>query len=560
MTSAEEFRSELGLTSTVANWLLRTGHVDVAATRAFLDPKLGELTLPDQMVDRDVAARRIARAIRRGDRIVVFGDYDCDGITSTAIMTEVLRELSSTMNTSARVSPLLASRFDGGYGVSAPATDRILRQEPNLVITCDCGSSDHASLKRIRDAGVDVIVIDHHLVPDDPLPALAFLNPHRPECGFAYKGLASCGLALSIAAALRKELGVRLDVRKWLDLVAIGTIADVAPMDGDNRILVRAGLLALRTSGRPGVKALLTLAKVKPEAPLTSRDVGFRLAPHINAPGRMGAPDIALQLLLATTEEAANAVAQSLAEISVERRAQQEQMAADAIEEIEREGYAQDPAIVVGRAGWNPGVVGIVAGRLSDRYGCPVAVVGWTGDDTLAGRGSVRGPAGSRLHDALSAVSDVLERFGGHQAAAGLEVQRSRLAELRRRFAEAVQSLPASGAVDDHGVLVVEPGDDPAAVLADLDRVEPCGPTNQRPLQQIEGRVLEAREVSGGHLKLSVELGTARPLSCFAVSQGALAKKLRAGVRVVGDLRHNTFGGVTKAEMFVERLEALPLR
>src|SRR5690606_4912672 len=157
------------------------------------------------------------------------------------------------------------SRFDGGYGVSANAVQRILASGARLLVTCDCGSSDHVGLAQVERAGVDVVVIDHHLVPDEPLPALGFLNPHRRECGFAYKGLTSCGLALSIVAALRKELGVQLDVRYWLDLVAIGTVADVAPLDGDNRSLVRAGLEAIRKAERPGMRALLELAKISGE-------------------------------------------------------------------------------------------------------------------------------------------------------------------------------------------------------------------------------------------------------------------------------------------------------
>ncbi len=211
------------------------------------------------MVDRAALTQRMARAVRDAERIWVFGDYDCDGITSAAIFTELLRELG------AEVVPRLASRFEGGYGVSDPAVDRILETRPAVLVTCDCGSSDHASLQRVTDAGVDVLVIDHHLVPDEPLPALAFINPHRPECGFAFKGLASCGLVLSLVAALRTELGAKLDVRKSLDLVAIGTIADVAPLDGDNRPLVRAGLAALRAAKRPGVAALLEYAKIDRE-------------------------------------------------------------------------------------------------------------------------------------------------------------------------------------------------------------------------------------------------------------------------------------------------------
>src|SRR6185437_13889976 len=212
--------------------------------------------------DRDASAERIARAVRAGERICVFGDYDCDGITATAITTSFLRALGGD------VTPLLATRLEGAYGLSAPALERVLAARPTLLVTCDCGSSDHERLAVARARGIDTVVIDHHLVPAEPLPAFAFLNPHRPECGFPYKGMASCGLALSLGAAVRKTLGASLDLRPFLDLVAIGTIADVAPLDGDNRALVRAGLAVMGGIAgpggrvqRPGLRALAENAR-----------------------------------------------------------------------------------------------------------------------------------------------------------------------------------------------------------------------------------------------------------------------------------------------------------
>src|SRR5580658_1726658 len=236
---ARELARQLGLSLTAASVLLARGLRAPAESVRFLDPRLAHLTAPDTMRDRDAAIERIARAVRAKERICVFGDYDADGITAAALLTDVLRTLG------AEIAPLLADRFDGGYGLSDRALDRILDVRPSLLITCDCGSTDHERLERARLAGIDVIVIDHHRVPDAPLPAVAFLNPHRPGCPFVYKGLASVGLALSVGAGVRAALGVALDMRRWLDFVAIGTIGDVAPLDGDNRPLVRAGLAVL---------------------------------------------------------------------------------------------------------------------------------------------------------------------------------------------------------------------------------------------------------------------------------------------------------------------------
>lgn len=546
-SSAELLSRRLGLSQTVAAWLARAGHTDVSATERYLNPRLADLTRPDTMADRDVVADRLARAIRQRELVAVFGDYDCDGITSCAIMTEVLGALGG------RAVPLVASRFDGGYGVSAAAVERVLATGASVLVTCDCGSSDHQSLRALTARGLDVVVIDHHLVPDEPLPAIAFLNPHRNDCGFAYKGLASCGLALSVAAALRKALGVELDVRYWLDLVAVGTVADVAPLDGDNRALVRAGLDAIQRARRPGMQALLEIAKVSRDGPLTGRDVAFRLAPHINAPGRLGSPDIALELLLAKDLERARALAATLEQISERRRALSEEIFADACAEIEREGYQQEAAIVLGRSGWNPGIVGIVAGRLVDRFRRPVIVVGF---DAGSGRGSVRGPSGVRLYDALAAASDVLVRFGGHQQAAGLEVLEGRLEALRARFIDAVACQADAPPPEAAGseLLPLAVADDPRAVLVDLGRLEPCGFRNPRPRIVVEGQVASVREVRNGHLKLELMLDSRRRLDCFAPRRGELAATLDGRVRVVGDLRCNSFRGVQAAELLVDEV------
>jgi single-stranded-DNA-specific exonuclease len=544
---AELLRRRLGLSLTVATWLVRSGRDEPSATERFLNPRLADLTRPDAMADRAVVAERLARAVRQGELVAIFGDYDCDGITSCAIMTEVLRALGG------RAIPLIASRFDGGYGVSGAAAERILGTRASVLVTCDCGSSDHVALRALKARGLDVIVIDHHLVPDEPLPAIGFLNPHRHDCGFAYKGLASCGLALSIAAALRKALGVELDVRYWLDLVAVGTVADVAPLDGDNRALVRAGLEAILKARRPGMQALLEVAKINREGPLTGRDVAFRIAPHINAPGRLGSADIALDLLLARDLAEARSLAATLEQISDRRRTLSEEMFVDACGEIERGGFANDAAIVVGRSGWNPGIVGIVAGRLVDRYQRPVIVVGM---EEGSGRGSVRGPIGARLHDALSEASDVLVRFGGHQQAAGLEVLAERLGSLRARFVDAVARQVSSPRAESPGgeLMPLDAGDDPLAVLADLGRLEPCGFRNPRPRIVVEGRVASAREVKNGHLKLELLLDNRRRLDCFAPRRGELASSLAGRVRVVGDLRHNGFSGVAAAEVLVDEV------
>lgn len=541
--AAVELARTLKVSETLAHWLVAQKHADPDAARRFLAPRLSELSSPASMLDRAVAAERLARAVKSGERLVVFGDYDCDGITATAVLTELLRALGGD------VTPLVARRFEGGYGVSATAVQRILATGARLLVTCDCGSSDHASLRVLSEHGVEVIVIDHHLVPEEALPALAFLNPHRPGCGFAFKGLASCGLALSVGAAVRAELGRTVDLKSVLDLVAIGTIADVAPLVGDNRALVRSGLALLAEARRPGLRALFELAGIERNVPLSAEDVAYRIAPRLNAPGRLGSPDLTLELLLERNETRAGALAGEVEQANIARKSAQDTILAEALAEVEEHGYAGRPAIVLGREGWGQGLVGIVAGRLADRFARPVIVVGFEGGH---GRGSVRGPAGSRLHDALAAVSLVLERFGGHQAAAGLEMTIDRLPELRAAFERAVEAQgPPAAPVDDGPFVALRPGDSTARVLADFALLEPCGEGNPCPALECVATVLRAREVTGGHLKLELELEGGERLGAFGPGLGARAGALSGRVVVRGRLRRDRYRGGGAAELLV---------
>jgi single-stranded-DNA-specific exonuclease len=542
---ALELARALSVSTTLATWLVARGFRELDATRRFLSPRLAELSPPHAMLDRDAAAERLARAVRARERIAVFGDYDCDGITATAVLTELLRALD------ADVVPLVAER-SGGYGVSPAAVARLLATKATLVVTCDCGSSDHASLAELARAGIDSVVIDHHLVPDEPLPAVAFLNPQRPGCAFPFKWLASCGLALSVGAAVRAKLGRTIDLTAVLDLVAIGSIADVVPLVGDNRALVRAGLARLADAKRPGLRALFELAKLERGLPLAADDVAFRIAPRLNAPGRLGSAATTLELLLEKNAERADAIAGDVEQKNAERRVLQDQMIAEALAEVERECWRDAPAIVIGREGWLPGIVGIVAGRLADELARPVVVVGFEGG---VGRGSVRGPRGVRLYDALKAVSPVLVRFGGHQAAAGLEVKAERLAELREGFVAAVSAASSDGAAERAPGVRLLPGDSLARVLGDFALLEPCGEGNPCPELELEATLLRAREVRGGHLKLELELPSRERVSAFGAGMGQRVLEAGSTVTLAGRLVRDRFRGGDAAEIRIARLD-----
>lgn len=545
-SAADGLARDLGLTRTFADVLTRRGLTEAARVERFLDPKLAELTSPDGMLDRALAAERLARAVRARERVCVFGDYDCDGITATAILTDGLRALGG------EVSPQLATRAEGAYGLSWPAFERVRATGATLLVTCDCGSSDHERIEAANRAGIDVVVIDHHLVPKEALPALAFLNPHRPECAFPFKGLASCGLAMSVIAAVRKLLGSNLDVRRYLDLVAIGTIADVAPLVGDNRALVRAGMRVLRDAPRPGIAAL-ALSAERTFSYREAEDISFQLAPRLNAPGRIGNPDDSLALLLETDGERARSLAATIEQAQRERRSVQDVMLGEALAEIEASAWGDAPGIVVARQGWHPGVVGIAAGRIASTYERPTIVIGLEGEH---GRGSVRGPSGFPLYDALCQCRDVLVGFGGHQAAAGVHVRADRIEALRGAFADACEALGAAryGGQGASADARLDPRDAPERVADELARLEPCGEGNRAPLILLRGaRVTDVRTPKG-HLSLGLSF-EGRTMRAFGFSLAPLADVLTGQtIDLVGRLRRDTFRGGDAVDVRIERI------
>jgi single-stranded-DNA-specific exonuclease len=540
--AASELGRACGIGPALGQVLLHRGLGDPDAAQRFLDPRLSSLTPPEAMADRGAAVDRLARAVRRRERVAVFGDYDVDGTTATAVLTEVIEALGG------EAVPLLANRFDGGYGLSRPALERCLATGARLLVTCDCGSSDHERIAEANRRGVEVIVIDHHLVPAEPLPALAFLNPHRPECGFPFLGLASVGLALVVAAGLRAALGARLDLRRWLDLVALGTIADVAPLEEDNRALVRSGLRVLRsTDPRPGLAALRALAVRRPSQ-LGARDVAFGLAPRLNAPGRLGDPMASLRLLRARSHGEARALAAELERANQARREVERRLTTEALAQVP---LPTPSGVVVWGTDWHPGVLGIVAARLVDAHGVPALVLGVDGKTGQA-RGSGRAPAGRDLHGLLRACRGVLDTFGGHAAACGLELAARRLPELRDAFASASgddpthrdeAGGPSGGPVAD---VALDPSQFPVPKAQELDRLEPLGAANPDPVFLLPAaEVTAAREVGAGgaHLALELRLGGGS-LRAFWPSFRQPGTGVGAGVPFRGDAAGDAEAGL----------------
>ena len=549
-TRAAALAAGLGTRGLTARILVGRGYGTIERAGRFLAPRLAELRPPQGMADLDRAVDRIVRAQEAGEQVAVFGDYDVDGLTTAAIMVLLLRAIGL---------PVVArmAKRTSGYGFSPGDAIELKASGCSLVLTGDCGTSDHEAIALCRGHGIDVIVIDHHHVPVGETGALALLNSHRPDDAFAFKGLASCGVAFYLAAAVRARLrgqgnvkAEALDPRAWLDLVALGTVADLVPLTDENRILVAAGLRELSALRRPGVAALAQVAGL-PEGGFTTTDVAFRLAPRLNAAGRLGDAQLALELLLAEDRQTADRLAGNLDRLNRERQLIQDQVWSEAV--TAAEDLQDDAALVVGGEGWHQGVVGVVAARLVERYQRPVVVIGFLQGQ---GRGSARTLAGFDLYQGLAACREHLIRFGGHAKAAGLSLEQTRLPLFRQAFVAAAREHFAR-APHDAAIEV-----DATARLADLDliqaeelmRLGPFGNANGKPLLAIPGVWVESSRVVGSsHLQLTLADGDARG---DAIAFGMARRDPGQGARldVIGTAEVDQFRGRRKIRLRVRHL------
>ena len=510
--------SALGVNAVTARCLTARGFDAVDRARAFLAPRLAELRRPDGLVDLERAIDRLVTAVTAGERVGCFGDYDVDGATTTALMTGFLRHVGVDC------VPRLAER-DAGYGFSARAADFFAEKGCKLVLVGDCGTNDVAAIEVANQLGLEVIVVDHHIPPANLAdhPAYALINPLRSESTFPFHGMAAVGLGFYLMASLRtalverKHIGAAAapDMRDYLDLVALGTIADQVPLQGENRILAATGMRFIAQRRRPGLAALLEVSGVEAGAAVDEHTIAWKLAPRLNAPGRLGDAAPALELLLADDPVRARACAAELDQANQLRRAEQARVLGAAMAAVE-EGPLGG-VIVVGGRGWAHGVVGIVAANLAERYHRPAFVIG-IDPETGEGRGSARSIAGVNLYELMVRCHDQFVRYGGHAGAGGFTVNAANIASLREALAAAVE-LPnqADGPCVD---AIVELDQVDHELVKELSSLAPFGRGNLRPTLVCEGmRVTSSRRVGdGSHLKL--ELANSRGIRRSAIGFG----------------------------------------
>ncbi len=542
----------LGLRPRLARLLVNRGIATPEAASAFLEATLSRhLRSPLLFRSMPEAAGRVADALRRGERIGIFGDYDVDGISGSALLLAFFRELGH--------DPVLyiPHRLREGYGVSDRGLRALAEQGARLVITVDCGGSSHAVIGRAQQAGIDVIVCDHHQVAGEPLPARAVLNPMEAEAGFPFRGLCGAGVAfyllLGVRMRLREQGAQRLpDLRRYLDLVALGTVADLVPMLEENRVLVKHGLQEIAVTARPGLLALKAVGGV---TAISTGAVAFRLAPRLNAGGRLADARRAVRLLVSQDSEEARRLAEELEGENRARREIEEEILRDALRQIERDpSFASRRTIVLGSPDWHPGVVGIAAARLVERFHRPAILVGGFGEAGVA-RGSCRSIPGVSIFECLRRCADLLESFGGHAMAGGLSLRIENLPALAERFEQVVASkakpedFVRSARVDDE-LSLAEIDDE---LLCDLERLEPFGPGNPEPAFLFRGLAVTSRRSMGdAHLRLFVRQGN-RGMGCVLFGAASVGVEEGDRIDVIGIPERDDWNGGVRVRVHALR-------
>ncbi len=476
----------LSLPPLVAGLLWNRGFSKTETTRNFLEASIEGLHDPFLMAGMQRAVERTARAVTDGERIIVYGDYDVDGVCATALVVQFFRSLGRA------VERYIPDRLTEGYGLNRKAIQSLVRKGRGLLITVDCGITNIAEVKAAVEEGFDVIVTDHHQPLEELPPAHAVVDPHQPGCGYPDKSLCGTAIGFKFLVGLRRALrnagwtGDFPNLRRLLDLVALATVADVVDIQGENRILLRHGLQELAASSRPGLRSLIRMAGISPEPragamSLSYGQVAFQLGPRINAAGRLGQVDLALAILLENDPAQATRLASELDRLNGERQGVQDRVHEEVRKRLLRDGIETDRPIVMGGDGWHPGVLGIVASKLTEEFCLPVILIGLAGEE---GVGSGRSIGDFHLHQALAECSDLLEKFGGHEFAAGLTIKRDRLDDFIERFSQ-VSRERMSGPAPVPALTVearLELSDLTFDTLEALERMSPFGPGNASPL------------------------------------------------------------------------------
>jgi single-stranded-DNA-specific exonuclease len=552
----DELSKQLSIPPLVAQLLIKRGITDPREGEKFLSPLLQHLHDPFLIKDMDKGVDRVVTALRNEEKIAIYGDYDVDGITACTLLIDFLCSLG------AQTSYYIPHRLKEGYGLNTGAVKNIAAQGINLLICVDCGVSDRQEIELAQQLGVDTVVVDHHEPPPLPSPAYAVLDPLQTDCPFPFKGLAGVGVAFHLVVALRKRLrdagfwqdNTEPNLHRYLDLVALGTIADIVPLIDVNRVLVTYGLKELEDSARPGIVALKEVSGIGKEE-ISTGQVAFRLAPRLNAGGRIANAQMCVELLLTDEYDRARSIAAELDQANRKRKDIEDRTYQEAKEMIERDGLLDRRSVVLSSKKWHPGVIGIVASRLVEEFRHPTILIALDGDE---GKGSARSIAEFHIYKGLQECEGHLAGFGGHKYAAGLKISRDKIQAFRDDFEEAVkrkleeEDLTPTISIDaELDLEEITP-----EFLYNVSRFAPYGPTNPKPLfaTRKKFKVHDVRVLGRNTLKFELR-GDKKTYEVIGFGMGDLSTKLSSELRIAFYPRMNDWQGVKRLQLELRAVE-----
>ena len=515
--------------------------------RIFITPTRDDFHDPFLFKDMDIAVNRIIKAINNQENILIYGDYDADGITSTTVLKKYLQERGGLVNT------YIPNRLDEGYGLNKEAIKKIKEMGTDLIITVDCGISGIEEVEYAKELGLEVIVTDHHEVGDILPNALAVIDAKRKDNTYPFNMLAGVGVVFKVIQAISIKLNLKAEeYLKYLDLVCVGTISDIVPLEGENRTIAKLGLMLIRVTKNLGLRELIKRSGYKE---IDSNTISFGVAPRINACGRMGHEDEALNLFLAETKEEAIKITKKLNDYNVLRQTTEKAIYEDAISKIEEENIENKNSIVVGGYNWHHGVIGIVSSKVTEKYYKPSILLCF--EDDLA-KGSGRSIQGFDLHDALTKCGDLLDKYGGHAMAVGLTLKKEHFEEFKARFEEVAKKANIKEMIPtlyiDEEVKLKDINMD---LVKSLSILEPFGEANKVPLFLIRNLKIDSiRALSEGrHLKLSLR-DESMVINAIGFDIGSLAEEYKIGdkIDVVGTLEINSFNGFSSVQINIKDL------
>lgn len=545
---------QTGISPLSALVLSARGFRDPEEAKAFLSCDAERLHAPTLMKDMDRAVARIEQALSAGEYICVYGDYDVDGITSTCLLTDYLRRRGG------RVIPYVPERLREGYSLNCATVGALAKQQVSLIITVDCGITNLEEIAYAGELGIDVVVTDHHECKPELPAACAIVNPHQPDCPYPFPALAGVGVTLKLVLAMGGPEQEEALLDRYADLAAVGTVADVMELTGENRAIVALGIQRLNELRRVGFAMLLQEARLG-EKPVTASFISFSIAPRINAAGRMGCPALAVELLLTEDPEQATVLARQLCQLNRERQMVEQDIFSQCTALLDARPSLRDSAIILSGENWHQGVVGIVASRLVERYGVPVFMVCM---EDGHGKGSCRSDGSFPLFSALEQCQDLLEGFGGHEQAAGFTIHERQLPAFRRRMTQLVRAWPekdASGDALTIDVTLPDPSLLTRANILGLEELAPYGMGNPRPTFQLERVKLTNFSCVGGgrHTRMQVEC-RGQLLDAIFFSATPQAAGLRSGMLL--DLAFypqiNRFRGTANIQLLITDIRRSP--